>query len=67
MLELALLDSKMNQYKPSMLASSAIYTAKEVLNQCRRSQSQQALWTEDLVKNTGYSRRDLQSCSDNMY
>ncbi len=30
LLELALLDSKMNQYKPSLLASTAIYVALRV-------------------------------------
>ena len=30
LLELALLDSKMNQYKPSLLASTAIYVAMRV-------------------------------------
>ena len=30
LLELALLDSKMNQYRPSLLASAAIYVAMRV-------------------------------------
>jgi len=30
LLELALLDSKMNQYKPSLLASTALYVAMRV-------------------------------------
>ena len=56
LLELALLDSKMNQYKPSLLASTAIYVAMRVqLSDSRRnSRSTQSVWTRDLVENTGY-------------
>ena len=57
LLELALLDSKMNQYKPSLLASTAIYVAMRVQlqDQSRRNrQQQQSVWTRDLVENTGY-------------
>lgn len=71
LLELALLDSKMNQYKPSLLASTAIYVAFRVLlqdpsNRRNRSQ-QQSVWTRDLIEQTGYENSDLQSCAKNYF
>lgn len=69
LLELALLDSKMNQYKPSLLASTAIYVAMRVqLSDSRRnSRSTQSVWTRDLVENTGYQNSDLQNCAKNYF
>jgi transcription initiation factor TFIIIB Brf1 subunit/transcription initiation factor TFIIB len=70
LLELALLDSKMNQYKPSLLASTAIYVALRVQLQDSRNKhrsSQQSVWTSDLIENTGYQNSDLQSCAKNYF
>jgi len=48
----------MNQYKPSLLASTAIYVALRVqlqdLNRRSRTTSQQSVWTRDLIENTGF-------------
>ena len=56
LLELGLLDSKMNQYPPSLLASTALYVALRVtLNGSRRSKSStKSVWNHDLIENTGY-------------
>jgi len=70
LLELALLDSKMNQYKPSLLASTAIYVALRVqLSESNRKNrsSQQSVWTRDLIENTGYVNSDLQNCAKNYF
>ena len=69
LLELALLDSKMNQYKPSLLASTAIYVSLRVQlsDSNRRRSSQTSVWTRDLVENTGYANNDLQNCAKNYF
>ena len=56
LLELALLDSKMNQYTPSLLASTAIYVALRVAlaGNRRDKNSEKSVWTRDLNENTGY-------------
>ena len=69
LLELSLLDSKMNQYKPSLLASTAIYVALRVQlsDQKSRWTSQQSIWTRDLIDNTGYTNTDMKHCAKNYF
>ena len=46
----------MNQYAPSLLASTAIYVALRVAlaGNRRENSSEKSVWTRDLVENTGY-------------
>ena len=69
LLELALLDSKMNQYKPSLLASTAIYVAMRVQlpNQSQRFSIQQSVWSRDLIENTGYTNTEMKHCAKNYF
>ena len=69
LLELALLDSKMNQYKPSLLASTALYVAMRVQlpKQSHRFSIQQSVWSRDMIENTGYTNTDMQSCARNYF
>jgi cyclin B len=74
LLELALLDSKMNQYLPSMQASTALYVAMRVTltdNQIKNGATDQpsyvSCWTKTLQQETGYSSADLKSCAKNYF
>jgi hypothetical protein len=65
---LALLDSKMNQYAPSLLASTAIYVAMRVCANGHRGKNiSTSVWTRDLIENTGYTNLDLQNCAKNYF
>ena len=64
LLELALLDSKMNQYKPSLQASAALYLAMRVNLQRdlrRDRKSANTVWTRSLQEQTKYTSTDLQN------
>lgn len=74
LIELALLDSKMNQYPPSMLASAALYVAMRVTitaEMDRRGHDSQvatvSCWTKDLQMHTKYSSSCLKSCAKNYF
>jgi hypothetical protein len=74
LLELALLDSKMNQYPPSLQASSALYVAMRVsiadslYKQGLENQaSTQSCWTKALQEHTKYTSSCLKSCSKNYF
>lgn len=69
MLELGLLDSKMNQYPPSLLASTALYVSLRVmLGGIRQGQPKiVSVWTSDLIENTGYKNTDMAACSKNYW
>jgi hypothetical protein len=56
--ELALLDSKFMDFKPSMIACSSIYLARKMINPVVG----QAAWTKDAVYYSGYSKKDLEEC-----
>jgi G2/mitotic-specific cyclin-B, other len=59
LIELALLDSKMCQYPPSVQASAALYVALRVVTLAESRQnstvSDQSCWSSDLQKHTSYS------------
>ena len=59
----------MNQYKPSLLASTAIYVALRVQlsDKSRRWSSQQSVWTRDLIENTGYTNTEMKHCAKNYF
>jgi cyclin B len=68
LLELGLLDSKMNQYLPSLQASGALYVANRVLlksHQNRQDRQAPSCWTKLLETHTHYSSDDLKSCAKN--
>lgn len=75
LLELALLDSKMNQYPPSLQASAALYVAMRVtLTESQHSQGgldeqtpNVSCWTNTLREQTKYSSSDLKSCAKNYF
>jgi hypothetical protein len=74
LIELALLDSKMNQYPPSLQASAALYVAMRVTLTAeieRRGHDASAAtvscWTKDLQLHTKYSSTDLKSCAKNYF
>ena len=55
-LELSLLDTKFLEYKPSLLASSAIYLINKIR---KRSEA----WPDLLLAATGYEEKELRSCA----
>ena len=71
LLELALLDSKMNKYKPSLLASSAIYVAKLVIGKTNtqlvngRHPKRASGWKKQLEAQSHYTQQDFYSCAKN--
>ena len=73
LLELALLDSKMNQYAPSLLASTAIYVAMRVSlagmtdSRSREKSRDKSVWTRELIEHTGYTNSDLANCAKNYF
>ena len=73
LLELALLDSKMNQYPSSLQASTALYVAMRVTlteTQMRNgSQKEQVrtVWTQDLQEQTRYTSVELKACAKNYF
>ena len=74
LLELALLDSKMNQYPPSLQASAALYVAMRVTftdEMQKRGQDQAATtvscWTKTLQEHTRYTSACLKSCAKNYF
>ena len=69
-LELALFDSKMNQYPPSLQASAALYMAMRVnlKDQERRygtGVSNVSCWTQSLQEHTKYQSVSLKQCAEN--
>jgi transcription initiation factor TFIIIB Brf1 subunit/transcription initiation factor TFIIB len=73
LIELQLLDSKMNQYPPSLLSSAAIYLALRVMNydkQLKKGVQQDpyiSIWTPQLQQQTGYTSSDLNGCAQNYF
>jgi len=74
LLELALLDSKMAQYPPSLQASAALYVAMRVTltdSLTRLGQDTSAAnvscWTQTLQEHTSYTRSDLRSCAEDYF
>lgn len=74
LLELALLDSKMAQYPPSLQASSALYVAMRLTltdSLTRLGQDTSAAnvscWTQTLQDHTGYTRSDLRLCAEDYF
>lgn len=74
LLELALLDSKMNQYPPSLQASAALYVAMRVTladSLVRSGQDSSAnmvsCWSKSLQEHTKYTSACLKSCSKNYF
>ena len=68
LLELGLLDSKMNQYLPSLQASSALYVATRVINQSyqnRQDRQAPSCWSKLLEAHTHYASDNLKSCAKN--
>lgn len=63
LLELALLDSKMNQYKASLMASAALFVALRVC----LSDSSSSSWTKALQEHTRYTSTQLKSCAQNYF
>lgn len=66
LLELGLLDSKMNQYPPSMLASTALYVALRVIQTGSR-RGTGSVWNRELIEATRYRNTDFASCSKNYF
>lgn len=64
LLELALLDSKMNQYLPSLQASAALCVAQK-MNQIENLK-EGSTWSKHLQEVTRYSQSYLEQCSKNM-
>eukprot|EP01080_Neovahlkampfia_damariscottae_P004426 gene4426-7801_t len=54
--ELALLEPKMMDFKPSIIACSSIYLARKKLN------PDTPAWTKEAVYYSGYSKKDLEEC-----
>jgi hypothetical protein len=52
-LELSLLEVKMNQYKPSIKAAAALKCARKLYK---------LDWNDNLISYTGYEEKDLESC-----
>lgn len=74
LLELALLDSKMNQYPPSLQSSAALYVAMRVTltdEMTRKGQDSSAAtvscWTKSLQEHTKYTSACLKSCAKNYF
>ena len=74
MLELALLDSRMNQYPPSMQASAALYVAMRItlIDSLKRlgqdtSAASVSCWTQNLQEHTHYDRQDLKACANDYF
>jgi len=70
MLELALLDSRMSQYAPSLQASAALYVAMRITltdSLVRMGKDPSAAkvscWSQALQEHTHYSRQDLKECA----
>ena len=55
LLELSLVEYKLQKYSPSVLACSAIYLANKL--------TKRELWSKDLFRNTKYDENDLKSCA----
>lgn len=55
-LELALMDTKFLKYKPSLLASSAIF----LINKIKRAEM---VWPDALMAASGYEEKELRSCA----
>ena len=63
MLELGLLDSKMNQFSNSLQALAAIYTAKKYLRCYNQQESSETTFTlEDFDVKHQYSMEDIRNC-----
>ena len=74
LLELALLDSKMNQYAPSLQASTALYVAMRVTltdSQMKAGMGSneqiRSVWTKSLQEQTGYTTSEMKSCAKNYF
>ena len=74
LLELALLDSKMNQYPPSLQESAALYVAMRVtLTDALSKQGQDSqaanvsCWSKSLQEHTKYTSSCLKSCAKNYF
>ena len=69
MLELALLDSKMNQYLPSLQASAALYVAMRVTTTEKPGKEGPSVscWTQSLKEETKYTSSDLKQCAKNYF
>lgn len=58
LLELCLVEYKMQKYKPSLLACAAIY----LVNKLQKREG----WSDGMAKNTKYSEQDLRPCAKEM-
>lgn len=58
-----MLDSKMNQYCPSLQASAALYTSMRMIIS-KSTEKAASVWTKALEENTGYKSADLKNCSE---
>jgi len=56
LIELALVDVKMNKWSPSRVASAGIFLAKKIL---KRSNP----WCRTLTRNTNYREREVRECA----
>ena len=66
LLDLSLLDSKMNQYLPSVLAAASLYTAMRV-DLVAKGQSQESCWSKELQRQTGFTTSQLKPCAKNYF